>query len=177
MEFKTELSPEEKLTNAETMRHVLTVRALLMEAMGELVRRSREHDLSKFSAEEVESFTKYTSALKGLEYGSAEYLATLAAMKPAIDNHYAHNSHHPEHFPDGVLGMDLFDLLEMVIDWKAATLRHNTGNIRESLVINAKRHQIPEHLVRILANTITRVEAMSESARIAVSYPKMDVQK
>jgi hypothetical protein len=173
MEPKAELSSEEKLTNAETMRHVLTVRALLMEAVGELVRRSQEHDLSKFSAPEVDSFVKYTPLLKGLEYGSAEYYETLAAMKPAIDNHYAHNSHHPEHFQDGILGMDLFDLLEMMIDWKAATLRHGTGDINDSLVKNAKRHQIPEPLVRILANTIIRVEAMSASARIEVSYPKM----
>lgn len=167
----TELTKEERETNAETMRHILTVRALLLEAVGELVRRARAHDLSKLSPPEVDTFVRYTPVLKGLTYGSDEYKETLRAMGPALENHYAMNAHHPEHFPDGVLGMDLFDLLEMMLDWKAATLRHADGSLERSLSVNASRYSIPEPLLRVLRNTAARVEAMASDSSAAVSYP------
>lgn len=168
------LTDAEKLTNAETMRHILTVRALLMECVRDLTVRAAVHDESKLGAPEVDTFTKWTPILAGLTYGSDEYKAALAEMKPALDNHYAKNAHHPEHHQGGILGMNLLDLLEMVIDWKAATLRHKDGDLRKSLEINAKRHGIPEPLRQILENTIPVVEKMAEDARVAVSYPHVE---
>jgi len=168
------LTDAERLTNAETMRHILTVRALLMECVRELAERAAAHDQSKLGPPEVDAFTRWTPVLAGLTYGSPEYTAALASMKPAVDHHYACNAHHPEHHKGGILGMDLVDLLEMVIDWKAATLRHKDGDLRRSLEVNAERYGIPEPLRRILENTIPAVEAMAESARVADSYPHVE---
>lgn len=165
------LTDAERLTNAETMRHILTVRALLMECIRELTSRAIAHDRSKLSAPEVDTFTKWTSVLSGLTYGSDEYKDALAQMKPALDNHYACNAHHPEHHPAGVVGMDLFDLLEMMVDWKAATLRHKDGNLERSLEVNTERYGIPEPLRQILWNTIPRIESMAAEAAVAESYP------
>jgi hypothetical protein len=165
------LTDSEKLTNAETMRHILTVRALLMECVRELTIRASIHDQSKLEAPEVDTFTRMTPILSGLTYGSNEYKAALDEMKPALDNHYACNAHHPEHHKDGFMGMNLIDLLEMMVDWKAATLRHKDGDIQKSLEINTKRYNIPEPLRQILANTIPVVNSMAESSRVAVSYP------
>ncbi|MBP9743732.1 MAG: hypothetical protein KBD37_10305 [Burkholderiales bacterium] len=168
------LTETEQVTNAETMRHILTVRALLMECVRELTERAIKHDQSKLGKPEVDTFTKYTSVLAGLTYGSEEYKQCLAEMKPALDNHYACNAHHPEHHKDGFMGMNLIDLLEMVIDWKAATLRHKNGDIRNSLEINTKRYDIPEPIRRILENTLPMVETMAATARVDVSYPHID---
>lgn len=165
------LTPDERATNAETMRHILTVRALIIEAIDELAKRSRAHDVSKLGPPEVDTFVKYTPILKGLTYGSEEYKETLAKMGPALENHYAKNAHHPEHHADGILGMDLFDLLEMLLDWKAATLRHANGDLVDSLAKNAKRYDIPPALERVLANTIPRIQRMAERSNVAVSYP------
>ena len=88
-------------------------------------------------------------------YGSDEYKEFLAGMKPALDHHYAENRHHPEHFENGIDGMDLFDLVEMLFDWKEATERHNNGDILKSLDINEKRFNISPQLKQILANTVT----------------------
>ena len=63
----------------------------------------------------------------------------LEALKPALDIHYANNRHHPEHFPKGIRGMDLLDLLEMICDWKASSERHADGNIFNSIEVNQKR--------------------------------------
>lgn len=43
--------------------------------------------------------------------GCDEYRACLREMKPALEHHYASNSHHPEHYSNGIQGMSLFDLL------------------------------------------------------------------
>ena len=47
-----------------------------------------------------------------------------------------------------------FSLIEMLADWKAASLRHANGDIFESLRINKERFQISDQLIEILENTI-----------------------
>jgi len=75
-------------------------------------------------------------------------------MKPAVDHHYEMNRHHPEHFADGIDGMNLLDIVEMLCDWKAATLRHKDGDLRKSIETNAVRFKISPQLKRIILNTI-----------------------
>lgn len=54
-----------------------------------------------------------------------------------------------------VNGMSLFDVLEMLLDWKAATERMKEGgDIRASLAINRDRFKLSPQLEAILANTI-----------------------
>lgn len=170
----TNLTNAEKLTNAETMRHILTIRALLMEAIRELVNRADAHDVSKLGPPEVDIFTKYTDTLAKLTYGSDEYKQCLKEMQPALDNHYKHNAHHPEHHINGIHSMDLFDLVEMLIDWKAATLRHANGDINRSIEVNEKRYGMPPFLVQLLKNTLPKLEVMSTRSRVAVSYPHVE---
>lgn len=86
-------------------------------------------------------------------YATPEYQEHLAAMKPALDHHYAQSRHHPEHFDDGILGMNLVDLCEMFCDWKAATERQNDGNLLKSIQINAQRFGYDDQLKRIFLNT------------------------
>lgn len=157
--------------NAETMRHILTVRAMLMESVGEIYRRSVAHDLSKLEDPEATGFAEFTEQLKHLTYGSQEYKNTLKEMDYFIQHHYANNPHHPEHHIDGIMGMNLFDLIEMLCDWKASTLRHKNGDLNKSLELNKERFNIPEPLYRILQNTIDTINAMAITAKVHVSYP------
>jgi hypothetical protein len=71
-----------------------------------------------------------------------------------LAHHYAHNRHHPEHYPDGLEGMNLFDLLEMLVDWMAAVQRHDDGDIQKSLKINGDRFGMSPQLQKIFANTV-----------------------
>jgi hypothetical protein len=65
-------------------------------------------------------------------------------MGDGLKHHYSHNRHHPEFFgEDGVDGMTLVDLIEMLADWKAATERHDDGDLAKSLEIH--RHGHAEH--------------------------------
>jgi len=137
----------------DTLLHIKRVSQLLTEAASELIRRANIHDNSKLSSPEKEYFDKYTPKLAGSTYGSDEYKAFLKELKVGLDHHYANNSHHPEHYENGIDGFDLFDLIEMFFDWKAATERHNDGNINKSISINKDRFKISDQLENILRNT------------------------
>ena len=143
---------EQQATNYETMRHIERVRNLLNVFVADLLRRGEEHDQSKL-APEVEVFTEYTGKLAACTYGSEEYEGFRKAMGPALAHHYAKNSHHPEHWKDGINDMSLVDLVEMFCDWKAAGERHNDGNILKSIQKNADRFGLSQQLTRILENT------------------------
>lgn len=147
------LAIEHQATNYQTMRHIEHVRRLLNIVVRELLERGERHDQSKLESPEVEVFAEFTPKLAGSTYGSAEYEGFRKAMGPALAHHYAKNRHHPEHFANGVDDMNLIDLIEMFCDWKAATLRHNDGNIRKSIKANADRFRLSPQIVRILENT------------------------
>lgn len=136
------------------MKHKFRVAHLITEvAVCELLRRANKHDNSKLESPEVEIFDEMTPKLAGCTYGSEEYKGFLGKMKPALDHHYAQNSHHPEHYKEGVDGMNLFDLMEMFFDWKAASERHNDGNINKSIEVNGGRFKMSQQLIRIFENT------------------------
>ena len=142
----------------DTYAHIQQVQRLLGRVIQDFLRRSEAHDQSKLVSPEVEVFDEFTPKLAASTYGSDEYKGFLAAMKPALDHHYAHNSHHPEHYPNGIAGMSLLDVLEMLCDWKAATLRHTTGDIRQSIEINQQRFGYSDELKTLLLNTLPLLE-------------------
>jgi hypothetical protein len=143
-------------STADTLKHIKRVNELLLKACIELQRRAMAHDLSKLESPEKETFDEFTPKLKDSIYGSDEYKGFLESMKFALEHHYERNSHHPEHYRNGIDGMDLFDLLEMLIDWKAASERHETGDIIKSIEINEKRFGISPQLSGILKTTAQR---------------------
>lgn len=133
-------------------------RQRVCQLLGGIARRVNEravsHDNSKMEQPEKAVFDEFTPQLKASTYGSPEYMAFLEQMKPALDHHYQANSHHPEHFSHGIQDMSLLDLMEMLVDWKAAGERHADGNILNSLEKNQERFNIPEGLMAILENTV-----------------------
>lgn len=143
----------------ETHEHIRQVQILLHRCALDLLLRSTAHDRSKLEGPEREVFDEFTPKLRGTTYGSEEYRGYLAAMKPALDHHYAANDHHPEHFGEaGVRRMHLLQLVEMLCDWLAATKRHADGDIRCSIEINQKRFGYSDELKQILLNTLPLLE-------------------
>lgn len=137
----------------DTMAHIERVQELLCGVSGRLIERANIHDASKVRSPEKEVFDEYTPKLKNLTYGSDEYKIALEGLGVALEHHYANNSHHPQHFLNGVNGMSLFDIMEMFVDWKAAGERHADGNFSESLRINKERFEISDQLADIFENT------------------------
>lgn len=141
-------------TMVQTYEHKQNVSKFISFILHDLIIRSIYHDNSKLESPEVDIFTEYTPKLANSTYGSDEYHQFLKEMKPALDNHYANNPHHPEHYDNGIKDMDLVDLIEMICDWKAATLRHNDGDIYKSIELNQKRFGYSDELRQIFKNTV-----------------------
>ena len=137
----------------DTLLHIKRVNALLLQFLQELINRAVTHDESKLHEPEKMFFDKMTPRLKALTYGSEEYKQALAELKPALDHHYSHNSHHPEHYDNGIDDFTLADLVEMFFDWKAASERHNDGDVLKSIEINKQRFGLSDQLCNIFANT------------------------
>jgi len=136
-----------------TLKHSRRVDELLLQLVHKIQLRITKHDLSKMEEPEHSTFEIFTHRLKHSTYGSPEYKGFLAEMKEALDHHYSHNRHHPEHHEGGIDGMTLVDLAEMLADWKAATERHDDGDLERSLEIQRERFNMSDQLVNILRNT------------------------
>lgn len=137
----------------DTLAHIECVQNILNDFAAEVYSRAWHHDESKLSEPEKSLFDEWSPKLSEMEYGSDEYMDALDSLGPALEHHYRENRHHPEHFLDGVIDMNLFDLLEMLADWKAASERVSDGSVEKSLAINFKRFSIPPYIAQVLANT------------------------
>jgi hypothetical protein len=87
----------------DTIAHVAKVQFNLSAVIANLAERSTVHNRSKF--EEPELLSGYESlqkSLQGVRYGTPDYRAALGAHEGVIMHHYAANTHHPEHWPNGI---------------------------------------------------------------------------
>ena len=141
-------------STADTLDHIRKVQARMCVVLLELRALADRHDASKFQEPEKSVFDRMTPILRTLTYGSDEYKAALVEMGEGLKHHYAHNSHHPEAHADGIAGMSLLDLVEMLADWKAAVERVKEGSMEQSLPINIERFGIDPQLAAILRNTV-----------------------
>jgi hypothetical protein len=142
----------------DTTLHINRVHLLLGQCAVILLERGARHDASKLGEPEKAIFDAVGNQLAVITYGGEEYKHSLADLKTALDHHYTHNPHHPEHYSNGVDGMSLFDLTEMLMDWKAAGERHPGGmNIVRSVEISSERFAMGEQLKKILMNTVREI--------------------
>ena len=151
-------------SEAETRKHITEVVKNINAFVHRLLWRGVFHDESKLKEPEKSVFDKYTPKLKNTVYGSEKYKKSMEKMKPALDHHYDNNKHHPEyHFRKnnsnftGMIGlndMTLIDIIEMLCDWKAATLRHKDGDIVKSIKQNQIRFGYSDELRDIFLNTV-----------------------
>jgi hypothetical protein len=139
----------------DTAAHIRQVQEAIFVVVDKLAGRALVHDASKLAEPEKSAFDQATPRLKHLKYGSDEYRAALREIKPALEHHYQANDHHPEHYgEDGILGMSLMAIIEMLADWKAAGERHDppTG-LNQSIAFNSVRFKMPQYLTQIFYNT------------------------
>lgn len=136
----------------DTEAHIARVRQLMANVWGNIYDRADRHDASKLQPPEKAMYDEWKPRLRMLAEDGPEIVAARAAMGEALRHHYAHNSHHPEHYPDGIAGMSLLDVIEMLCDWHAAVSEKGL-DFGRSLEINRERFGISDQLYRILVNT------------------------
>jgi Family of unknown function (DUF5662) len=142
-------------SRADTLAHVHAVRDNIGTFVTEMLRRARVHDASKLSPDEKPIFDEVFPMLEGVSYGSREWKAAMERAAAALEHHYRCNSHHPEYYAaQGVAGMDLFDLVEMLCDWMAAAKRNPADGVK--LDHNVRQFGLAPQLASILGNTLDR---------------------
>jgi len=124
--------------NWKTTKHKLQVMKFMLRTCFKLLRRAWVHDFSKYSKNEAPHFAA-AGDTKKLEYNSVDYNKSLKDLEGALDHHYKKNSHHPQHHKNGFRDMQPLDVIEMLCDWKASTLRYKAGDIKDSVKINRER--------------------------------------
>jgi hypothetical protein len=140
-------------SRVDTYKHIAVVRGYLLTIAYIIMMRGDDHDLSKLEEPELSVFNEYTPKLEASTYNSEEYKQFLAGMGEGLAHHYEVNDHHPQHFKDGIHDMDLIQLIEMLADWKAATLRHADGNLERSIQENADRFGYDDNMMDLLMTT------------------------
>ena len=137
-----------------TEAHIDKIKSFLTDFIQRLTYRADVHDASKFSEEEMvplQKMQELTDREGQVPYDSAKYKERLKILKPMLDHHYANNSHHPEHYENGVDGMDLLDVVEMFMDWKAASERGEESAM--NITAATKRYKVSPQLESIFRNT------------------------
>lgn len=146
---------------SDTLAHIEDVKKYMYAFAAQLHARSMVHDKSKLEEPEKSILYKNTMEYKQYKIGTPEYKAHLKKkVKVALDHHYAMNSHHPEHYKNGVSGMDLLDIVEMFCDWMVACKEHGDGDIVYSIMENKIRFGYSDELTQILVNTAARFVKM-----------------
>ena len=160
----------------DTQSHKKKVKEYMTMCSRNILYRGIVHDNSKLEDPEKEIFDEYTPKLQETTYGSEEYKKYLKEMSKALKHHYENNDHHPEYFDirykqrdgkgtpvyDGLSGMNLLQLTEMICDWYAASQRHNDGDIYKSIQQNQERFGYSDELKTILFNTIEYIKGIEE---------------
>lgn len=140
-------------------KHIDRVEELFnMAAAEELATRGKNHDASKFEPEELvplQQLKEIVDREGPVEYQSEEYVKRSKILEPMLKHDYERNSHHSEHYENGVNGMNLFDIVEMFFDWKAASEKNDA----DAMVLTAavKRFNIDSQLADIFKNTALKL--------------------
>lgn len=138
----------------DTLDHIARVQHRLAEVSLNLRERAHTHDQSKLSEPEKSLLDQLETQTNLPIYGSEAERARFDALAEFRKYHYAANDHHPEHTDQGMRGMSLLSIIEMLCDWRAAGARHIGGNIWQSLEFNRKRFGISDEMYAILENTV-----------------------
>lgn len=134
-------------------KHQAGVQLKLERLILELNKRCRTHDNSKLQEPEYSLWKKMDEEQR-CPYGTKEYFDKIERNKKVFDLHYKNNNHHPEHYENGILDMDLVDIMEMLCDWISYKDCISYSEAKETILNQAKRFGIDAQLIFLLLNTI-----------------------
>jgi len=150
----------EKKTRKVIDAHRLRVFQYMSQMSKDIMYRGNVHDESKLGPHEFLHHVRMIEEFEKHPFGTEGYDKAKEGLGPAVEHHFLHNRHHPEYFVDGINDMNLVDVIELLMDWKAATLNHSNslGDILKSVDILSEKYNISPQLKRIFLNTIKDYE-------------------
>lgn len=154
--------------------HRYYVNFFLSKIVQEIFLRAHLHDVSKYSDNEFPGFKGAIYYVRG-PWGR-ENIPNIVKekLRSSIEEHHKVNDHHPEFHPAGMEDMDLIQLLEMAVDWRAAMIRHGNHDIDENIQIGKERFGYPDFFAKILANTLKKIQKYELEADLHL--PNLDLK-
>jgi len=146
------MTDKELYSKATILQHNHDVGVLMLRFVQQLIDRAQVHDATKLEEPEFSQHKEYTDQAQGVKFGSEEYNKLRQKFQLIHEYHFDRHRHHPEHFPNGINDMNLVDLIEMMCDWKAASVWYK-GDMQSSLKVQRKRLKISPQLMQIIKNT------------------------
>lgn len=115
-----------------------------------------KHDNSKIDyLPEFNLYKNVVFKLKGLEYGTKEHTEAKQELDRGFEIHCMNNRHHSEHFYlDGVQGMNMYDVIEMILDWCSAALCRGFKFKLSSVYKRIESHNFSKGLCDLLVKNI-----------------------
>lgn len=133
--------------------HKLSVKTGIQRVIDNLYKRGESHDDDKLEDSSLKYFYEISGQFEHAKFGSKEYDNVLEKLEPVLRGHYSINDHHPQHHSEGINGMNLMSIIEMIVDWKSASSAYGDTPFLESMKINKKRFEIDDQLYQIMLNT------------------------
>jgi len=132
----------------------------------ELRKRGLAHDRTKFQSFEFDRFLSGWEDFKKTDYGTEKYNESPDKVTEAREHHHENNRHHVGFYENGVEGMNLIDVLEMLSDWKAAARRSPNLNLEQTLDKAFDLYGIKdEQLRKVILNTFKYLGWVSSTNR------------
>lgn len=131
-------------------KHKIYVAYYLIKIVLKLIHRALIHDNSKYRFSEAIPMSKIAKYLINTLYGSKAYKDLTNRNYEAIKIHYKRNRHHPEYHDNDYKKMSLIDLIEMFVDWKAASKRYKNGNFDKSVEISKEKFKMSDEIIEFL---------------------------
>ncbi len=135
------------------VKHKKSVGNALRALADELYKRADSHDDSKLQMPELGMLINMDKSKRPV-YGSPEYYEHIKKNQAFFDHHYRGNSHHPEHYKNGVHDMDLVDVIEMIADWCSYSKNLSIQEICNLIEQQSKRFGFGEEVADIFKNTM-----------------------
>lgn len=92
-------------SSKNTLTHIRKVNENIIKFCQEMLQRAMVHDQSKLEEFEKPLIDEHSQELYSHVYGSPGYMKVLDKMRPAIAHHEANNTHHVEHYSNGIEGL------------------------------------------------------------------------
>lgn len=128
----------------QTIEQIRIVQQLLASGQIELLNRQLNHDRSKLNNPE------WSRVLH--KFDKEEFPMSEQDLDQAKHHHYAHNRHHPQKFENGIDDMNIFDIVEMIIDWIGDAYA-DKEDVKDTIKRKAEEYNINPQLINIFLNT------------------------
>lgn len=120
----------------------------------EIIKRAEEHDDSKLKPPEINWLIEMDKEPK-VEYGTPEYFEKIKKWDKFFKHHYKNNNHHPAHYNEqGVYGMTIVDLVEMMCDVISYIKELHVYQASKIIKEQKERFDMDEGIAQILINTL-----------------------